>query len=294
VVPPLASHQQAEAHAATLSNRGHGSGLSMPSIPVPPAAPDPTNEANLATVAAELAAAYAELQNLLLDSSDLTDFLHQAAVLAASVIPGSSCGITFRHSRGNLTVASSDIRAAQVDELQYTAGQGPCLDAMHTGQEVSVPDLVSESRWADYRLRAIAAGIASSISFPLILPDNSDSVGALNLYSGRPQAFDDHPSVNAGRVFARQAATAITLVLRHTNQAVLHNQLREALATRAVIDQALGILMGARRITSDAAFAILREASHHQNRKLADIAEDIIRSFTGQPSTPPRPFTNPR
>jgi AmiR/NasT family two-component response regulator len=52
--------------------------------------------------------------------------------------------------------------------------------------------------------------------------------------------------------------------------------------------------MGARRITADAAFVILREASHHQNRKLAAIAEDLIRSFTGLPPTPPRPFTNPR
>lgn len=257
--------------------------------------PDDVAAATAAAVAlpGDLAAASGHLQDLLLDGGGLLAFLHQAAVLGASMIPGTSCGITFRRNRDAFTVASSDIRSAQLDELHYTAGQGPCLDALRSGREVSSPDLAGEDRWPAFRRRAREAGVGSVVAFPLLFQSSVISVGALNLYAAAPHAFID-TRVDAGRAFARQAATAITMILRHADQVALQDQLRETVSTRTVIDQALGILMGARRITADAAFEMLRDGSSRQNRKLSAVADDVIRSFTGQPTTPTRPFIDPR
>ena len=230
---------------------------------------------------------------MLLESSDVTEFLSQVATLAASVVPGSSCGITMRRDREVFTVATSDGFAARLDEIQYGHGQGPCLDALHHGEEVYAEDMATEQRWSEYRIHALTHGVGSSLSMPLRLKDAQDALGALNLYARYPRAFGREETSRA-RDFARQASTALTLVVRRGEQQVLQDQLRDALATRAVIDQALGIIMGQQRISSSAAFATLREASQAQNRRLSDIAAQFIERFTGHAPEPPRPFTDPR
>lgn len=235
--------------------------------------------------------AFAELQNLLLAGDELADFLRQVALLAARVVPGGSCGITLRRDGEVATVASSDAFALQVDEIQYGTGQGPCLQSMADNTEISVSDLTEDTRWGDYRVHAVTHGVRSSLSLPLAV--RGTAVGALNLYARVPHAFVGS-AVSRGREFARHAAGTLTAVLERADQTVLEDQMRDALATRAVIDQAIGILMGQRRITAPAAFAVLREASQNQNRKLADIAAALIQTFTGQPPAPPRPFTPPR
>ncbi len=263
-----------------------------------PASPDPRDsgaaefpESTSGDAVSDLAAAYAELQNLLLESPEITNFLGQVASLAVAVVPGnSSCGITLRRNGDVATIAFSDQFAVHVDELQYGRGQGPCLQALHSGQVVSVPDLSREDRWGEYRVHALAYGVRSSLSIPLFV--ENETRGALNLYSGETNCYSA-ADIERGAAFARQAATALTLVFRRTDQAVLEGQLREALASRALIDQALGILMAQRRLDAAQAFAILREASQARNIRLRAVAEDVIRTVTGKPPSPPRPFTNP-
>ena len=82
------------------------------------------------------------------------------------------------------TVASSDALAAAADEVQYARGEGPCLEAMRTGQVVDVPDLAVDDRWGDYRTFVLAQGVRAVLSTPLGV--NGQFFGALNLYSTRP------------------------------------------------------------------------------------------------------------
>ena len=237
----------------------------------------------------DLAEAYVELQNLILDGPDVTDFLHQLAVLASAVVPGSHCGITLRRDHQVASVAGSDDVAMRMDEVQYLRGHGPCLQAMRDGVRVDVPDMVAETRWGDYGAHAIATGVYSAVSLPLTV--NGATIGALNLFSPDSHAFTE-PDVARAQAFTGQAATALTILLRHARQTVLDDELRQALASRAVIDQALGMLMVTRKMSSREAFEALRHASQTNNRKLSDIAADLIQTMTGHPPEPPRPLTH--
>lgn len=236
----------------------------------------------------DLADIYAELQNLILDGPDVTDFLHQLATLASAIMPGTHCGITLRRDHELATVASTDALAMRMDEVQYHSGRGPCLESMRGGVRVDVPDMAEEARWGDYAAHALANGIHSAVSLPLVL--DGGIRGAVNLFSTEPHAFTE-PDVIRAQAFTGQAATALSILLRHARQTALDGELREALATRATIDQALGILMVTNKITSREAFDILRHTSQNTNRKVSDIAADLIRAMTGHPPEPPRPLT---
>ena len=239
--------------------------------------------------ALDLTSAYLELQRLLLASADVDEFLEKIAVLAAGFTsPPSACGITLRRGGEVSTVAASGDLARQADEIQYGHGQGPCLHSMRTGEFAHMADLATDSRWDAYRINALAQGVRSSISIPLIVED--EWVGALNIYTDthRDFAADD---IRTARAFATQAAAALTLVMRYSKQLVLEEQLRNALASRAVIDQALGIIMGQQHCDANDAFTVLRRASQDRNVKLADIATEMITSITGKPPVLPRPFT---
>ena len=236
----------------------------------------------------DLTAAYAELQNLILDGPDVTEFLHQLTVLASAIVPGTHCGITLRRDGQMATVANSDEVAMRMDEVQYIRGRGPCLEAIHQGTRIEVPDMSTEGRWGDYAGYALSNGIHSVFSLPLTLDGHTR--GALNLFATTPHAFTD-TEINRAEAFTGQAATALTILLRHASHTVLDDELREALATRAVIDQALGILMVTRKVGAHEAFEMLRHTSQTTNRKVSTIAAELIETMTGHPPEPPRPLT---
>jgi GAF domain-containing protein len=234
----------------------------------------------------DVAASVTELQNLLLATGSMDGFLTEVAVVAArTVAEGLSAGITLQSDGQPATVASSDSRAAQVDEVQYLLDQGPCLHAMRSGQQVGISDTAGDERWGGFGVRAVANGIWSSLSLPL----TADGIGgALNLYAPVPDAFGE-AEIRRAEIFAASASAALALAARQASAAALTSQLREALASRSVIDQALGVVMAQVHCSSDEAFALLRAASQNRNVKLRDIAAEIVTSVSGL--TPrPGPF----
>jgi GAF domain-containing protein len=238
---------------------------------------------------ADLTTAYSQLLGLLIDTPSVDAFLNEVARLAADVVtPAAAAGITIRRNDQPFTVATSNNLAAQVDEIQYGGDEGPCLDALRTGVLVQVDDLTQDERWNRYRPHAIAHGVISSLSLPLAV--DGQTIAALNLYSGQRAAFAGTTRQHA-ETFAAQCAAALTLTLRQAQQAQVQQQLGEAMASRSVIDQAIGILMGQQRCDATTAFDLLRQASQHRNRKLRDIAADIITNVTGGPPQPPTDFT---
>jgi GAF domain-containing protein len=221
----------------------------------------------------------AALQELILSTEGMTDFLDELVQLAAA--GHGSCAITVRLDDKTRTVASSDELAARGDEIQYAQDEGPCLEAMRTGALVDVPDLATDDRWGTYRSYALAQGIRSMHSTPLGV--DGQTFGALNLYSTKADAFDAAPRAQAER-WAQQASGAVGVALRLAERTRHGQQLAEALSSRSIIDQAMGVLMAQQRCSSGAAFEILRSASQGRNVKLRTIAADIVRTVGGPPA----------
>lgn len=229
-----------------------------------------------------------ELQDALLSTESVEQFLHEMALLAAGLVSGGlSCGMTMQSNGRPVTVACSDPVAARVDGVQYELDDGPCLHAMRDGHLVRIEDTSDKERWPEFEARAGAHGIRSCLALPL----NADgrSVGALNLYARMAAAFGTE-EVRRAENFAEYASGALTLAMRMASRAALIEQLRSSLTSRTIIDQALGIIMAREHCTQARAFDILRSASQNSNVKLRDVAIAIVTSVTGEPPQSPPSF----
>lgn len=222
--------------------------------------------------------ALATLGRILLHETSLDEILESVVSLAKRAIPGvDEASVTMMGDSVPVSVASTGQLPLLLDERQYEAGHGPCLDAVRFGNVYEIADLVTEQRWPDYVPRALAAGVRSSLSLPMPVPERQ--VGALNLYALRPQAFDDE-SRRTAAVFAGVGAAALTNAHLYRTTATLAEHLKAALASRAVIEQAKGIIMGERRCGPEDAFEVLVGLSQRSNRKLRDVAAALVESAT--------------
>ena len=203
-----------------------------------------------------------------LEAEDDPELMLDEVVRAAvALIPGVEEGsisvvvgrreVTSRHPSGELP--------EKVDAVQMELGEGPCLDAAYEHHTVLVADMAAEDRWPLFSPRALELGAASMLSFQLYV--EGDNLGALNLYSRRPNSFDED-SEQIGLLFASHAAIAFADAEKVTH-------LHIAVDRRDLIGQAKGILMERFNITADQAFTVLSRTSQQSNRKLYDVAEEL-------------------
>jgi GAF domain-containing protein len=198
------------------------------------------------------------------------------AHVAKRTVPGAEeVSVTLIDKKEAYTAAYTGQLALDLDELQYGKGYGPCLDAAAAATTLSLPDMTTEDRWPDWAARALQAGAHSSLSIGL--PMHEQITGALNIYATEPKAFDDD-AVVLGQTFAGYAAVALTNAHLYDAQANLAQQMQAAMQSRAVIEQAKGIIIGSRHCTPDEAFAILTRLSQDTNRKLRDVATALVAS----------------
>ncbi|WP_373922055.1 GAF and ANTAR domain-containing protein [Streptomyces sp. T12] len=164
------------------------------------------------------------------------------------------------------TLAPTHQLVVDSDELQQRLGEGPCFDVARTshGERVfRIADLTGEhQRWPAYAPQAHALGVGSMMGF-LLFTDDED-LGALNVYSRKPGAFNE-ASEPVGRLLASHAAVAFS-------SARTHAQMEQAVATRHVIGEAMGILMGSHRFSEEEAFDVPRRYSQENNVKLREVA----------------------
>ncbi len=233
----------------------------------------------------------AGLQNALLETESVEQFLHELAVLAAGAVSDGevmSCGMALRRQGSpTSTTACSDPLASQADRVQYQSGDGPALEAMRRAHPVNVRDTAIEAHWPRFCREADSLGFRSCYAVPLV--HEGEPVGALMLYARRAGAFGPEQERRAAR-FARHAAGALTLSLRMASCADQNDQLRSSIMSRAVIDQALGVIMATERCPQDKAFAMLRTVSQNSNVKIRDLAATIVARISGEPPKSTAPF----
>lgn len=229
---------------------------------------------------ADHAAAFADLARLLHAASSPQATLELICRAAVFVVPGADhASITVAVDDRFVTAAGSDPATGTVDEFQLELMQGPSLDAITALDVVVCHDVRTDDRWPALQARMDAAGdVRSVLSLRLFLQE--DTVGSLNLYSNAPGAFTGEGQA-IGAVFAVHAVVA----MQAAHDRVKAANLQAALDNSRQIGAAIGIVMARESITADAAFHRLRRASQSSNRKLRDVADDVV--FTGQ--APPLP-----
>lgn len=218
-----------------------------------------------------------DLARVSLVGRTLDEVLTDITAIAARGIPGAEAvSTTLLRADKAFTAAYSGEMALVADELQYAEGYGPCMDAGRAGVVLRVDDMQTEQRWPEYVARVRETPVRSSLSVPL--PYQDETIGALNVYSTQPHAFASTASLDAGLEVADVIAVAIANARAHHELGEQARNMRIAMDSRAVIEQAKGVLMAQRRVGAEQAFEILREASQRYNRKLRDIALGVVQS----------------
>jgi GAF domain-containing protein len=201
------------------------------------------------------------------EHGDVEATLQAITAAAVSTVPGADeCSISYVIRRREVEPRASTGELPRfLDTLQQELGQGPCLHAIWENRVVRVDDVATDDRWPAFTARAAEQGIRSMLCFQLFVA--GDQLGAMNLYSRRPHAFDGE-SLETGKMFAGHAAVALA-------GAEHEEQLRAGMTSRDLIGQAKGILMERFRLTAHQAFDVLSRTSQELNRKLVDVAAEL-------------------
>jgi GAF domain-containing protein len=189
-------------------------------------------------------------------------------------------GMTMLTNGRPATSVFSDPEAPEIDQAQYHHGQGPCLEAFTSGETRRIDSTENETRWPEFCASCVARGIHSTLSVPLNV--DGETYGALNMYSRQKAAFGA-AELRTATLFAAQAAIVLANARSYWDARSRAEQLEVALASRAEIEQAKGIIMSTMRCDADAAFEVLVKQSQRENRKLREVAREIVAHATTRP-----------
>ena len=200
---------------------------------------------------------------------DLPQASDRVCAAAVDLLGGRvEAGITLAergHTVENLGATAELVRRG--DELQAELHEGPCWDAVWDHEQIVVADLDREDRWSRWAPRMVEDfGVRSMLSTQLFT--NEEQLGAVNIYSTEVDAFDDQDQ-EVARLLAVHAAVTVAAARQVEG-------LRFANDRRTTIGKALGIIMVRYDLDDQLAFAVLQRLSSHQNRKLFDIAHDVV------------------
>ncbi len=210
----------------------------------------------------------AELARTLASPRGLDEILSSVTAAAKELIPGVDAAGILLVGRGGTfeSVAQVTDLPHQLDELQMRYNEGPCVQAALQDVVVRTDDFREETRCPQYAPACVKIGVLSGLSFKLYTADRT--AGALNLFGFNPRVWDTDAETT-GTVLAAHAAAAL---LAHREG----EQLRSALSTRDRIGQAKGIIMERYKVDDLQAFEMMRRLSQDANKKLTEIAQQVI------------------
>jgi len=224
---------------------------------------------------AALEALTTDIGGVLESMEQVSDYLERVVHAVRRHVSGcDEVGVTILSAGRPHTAAYTTVQTLEIDAVQYALGDGPCLDAARTRRENRVDDLVvDDGRWPEFARECREDGMRSLLALPLV--SGAECVGAINLYGWAPNAFDAFDA-SLVRVAAARCADAVVAVSTLDGVQRLAGQLEQAMASRAVIEQAKGVIMAMRGVPEHEAFEVLRKSSQDRNIKVRELAHQIV------------------
>jgi GAF domain-containing protein len=216
-----------------------------------------------------------ELGKLRFGEMRVDDAMHQIVQTTHAIFDVDGAGLMLADVDHHLlNAAVSDERMRHLEELQVRHHEGPCITAFEDKELIRAEDLTQEERWPSFSKHAVIRGIGAVLASPI--PYNQDAVGVVAVVSEdrRPWSAEAELALLA---FTDLAALLIASMLMGEQQTELAAQLQAALNSRAIIEQAKGVLIGRQGLTAHAAYAQLRARARTERRKLAIVSAEVIR-----------------
>jgi transcriptional regulator with GAF, ATPase, and Fis domain len=190
--------------------------------------------------------------------------------------------LMLRRNGRTFTAAATDETARVIDGLETTLGEGPCIDAIDDDEpdQHLCADLATGCKWPTLADRIVSeTGVRGMAGFRI--RQEGQKVGALNLFSDRADAFDDH-SLEQALVLSAFASVALAALDRGEEATTL----RRGLESNREIGKAVGLLMAMHKIDDERAFEMLAKVSQEMNIKVAEVANQVIQHHrrSGDPS----------
>jgi hypothetical protein len=198
--------------------------------------------------------------------------------LCVETLGVTGAGIAMVTTTGNRgVVCATDDISAEVEDLQLTLGEGPCIDAVQRGAPVVIADLsepegLTVDRWPAFMEGAAAAGVKAVFAFPLRV--GAINVGVMDLY--RDRAGDLSSSEMRGALLAADAAALAVLHLDLDGDQAFADAPDSRSTYQLQVHQATGMVMGQLDVTIEQAFLLLRARAFSEDRSLADLATDVV------------------
>jgi GAF domain-containing protein len=233
----------------------------------------------------QLEESLAALSQFFVGDKTMVQTLERVADMTQQAVPQAALvGLTMLTNGKLATAVFTDPEAPQIDQAQYQSGRGPCVESFRTGETLPIESTDEDERWPEFSAACVAHGIHSTLSLPLSI--EGTTYGAMNLYSTQVRGFAPE-DVATARLFAAQAAVVLANAVSYWAARVRSEQLEHALSSRAEIEQAKGIIMSTMRCNADEAFQVMVEQSQRENRKLRDVAAEVV-TRTIRKADPPR------
>jgi len=223
-----------------------------------------------------------QLQDLIVGTENVEDFLERLAEFAASTLSHSlgtdiECGVTLQRRKKTMTVAGSSSNAVMLDRIEQSLGDGPCVEALRTKGTVLLADVDTDPRWPEYQQQLKEHGCRSTLGVPLEIGE--ESAAALNFFASTTGVFTAAIVAEASG-FADLAGRALRLAVRIGTAQARAEDLQAAMEHRTSIDLACGVVMAQNRCSQDEAMRILTRVSSNRNQKLRDVAADVLKNVT--------------
>jgi GAF domain-containing protein len=225
--------------------------------------------------AGRVSAAFVKIAGTLVAEFDVFDLLQNLVNESVEIVGAAAAGLVLADPAGELQVMASTSDGSQLMEtLQLEAGAGPCVDCFRTGAVVAIHDIADQaSQWPLFQSSALSQGFRSLHAVPMRL--RRRTIGAMNLFGSDIGPLTSENAAIA-QAFADVATISIIQERAARENALINDQLRRALNSRILIEQAKGVIAQSSQVDMQTAFARLRSYARSHNQTIYETAEKVV------------------